>query len=95
MKSGTILTCPDCATEQIETTQDVPPGGQMKDAGFKSLGFDLNNHRAGCYRCGTEWVRKHPITKETQIHTKDKGWVSLVKTPGAISKSKIIPSTMH
>lgn len=94
LKAGTILNCPECGADQLKTTKDVLPGTPIKDAGFESLGFDMNNLSALCHSCGTAWSRKHPKTKETQIHTKDGGWVSLVKTANTPSQTQIY-TTLH
>lgn len=79
LKAGTVITCPECETQQIKSTKDLQDGSQMKDAGWVSLGFDLKSQRAGCYRCSTKFVRQHPLSKRTQIHTSDNGWISLSK----------------
>lgn len=94
LKAGTVISCPYCKADQVKTTKDLLPGSQMKDAGFESMGFDMDKGNAGCYECGTEFVRKHPKTKETQLHTKDEGWISLVKTPDTAKKS-IIQTNLH
>lgn len=81
MKKGTIITCPICDAPQIQSTKDLAAGGQMKDAEFVSLGFDMDGLRAGCYKCAASFVREHPKTRATQLHTAENGWVSLSKTP--------------
>lgn len=91
MKAGTIVTCPSdtCGAEQLKTTKDVLPEGQMRDAGFESLGFDLDGATTTkCWKCGTYWYRKHPKTGVSQIHTKEEKWVQL----GKVKKYIIIPS---
>lgn len=79
MKAGTIITCPECARALLKTTKDLAPGDQMKDAGFESLGFDMTNQRSGCPDCGTRFVRQHPKTGKTQLHTEKDGWIPLSK----------------
>jgi hypothetical protein len=78
MKAGTIITCPECEVEQMKTTKDIPPGSKMSEAGFESLGFDLEHSlRAACYKCGSLWYRKSPKTGRSQIHTQLDKWVPL------------------
>lgn len=90
LKAGTVVTCPSCGAPQIKTTKELSPGEQAKSAGWESAGFDMSGDRAGCYKCATLWVRKHPRSGETQFHTEAHGWVSLVKNPDQQSKTKII-----
>ena len=94
MKAGTIITCPNdaCGAEQLKTTKDVPSGGRLSEAGFESLGFNLETAmNTNCYKCGATWYRKHPKTGRGQIHTKDNLWTQL----GGSKHEKIIihPST--
>lgn len=80
LKSGTIISCPDCGTEQLKTTKELLPGAQLKEAEFESLGYDMEMAYAmGCHKCGRLWYRRHPKTGASQIHTKDNAWVSLSK----------------
>lgn len=79
MKAGTVVSCPDCGAEQMKSTKDLLPGSQMREAEWESLGFDLNGERGGCHECGTKFIRTHPKTGKTQLHTKDELWVSLTK----------------
>lgn len=81
MKAGAVITCPECLTPQLKSTRDVLPGGQIKDACFESLGFDMTGLRMGCFSCGTNWSRSHPKTGKTQIHTEQDGWISLEPKP--------------
>lgn len=75
LEAGTVITCPNCQTEQIKTTKEIGPGQKLLDAGFESLGHDMND--VNCYMCHTPWYRKNGITQRMQIHTKDNAWVGL------------------
>lgn len=88
LKAGSILTCPDqdCQAPQIRSTKDLTPGQQMNEAIWESMGFDMDGQRAGCYKCGTKFVREHPLTKRTQMHTEENGWFSLSKENPADAK---------
>lgn len=79
MKSGTVISCPECGRALLKTTKDLLPGAQMKDAGFESLGFDMESMRPGCPDCGERFIREHPVTKKTQLHTEESGWIPLSK----------------
>lgn len=79
MKAGSVITCPSCGAKLLRTTKDLLPGQQMKDAGFESLGYNLQSEGARCNECMTKFVRQHPRTNKTQIHTEIDGWVSLSK----------------
>lgn len=79
MKAGTVISCEACGAAQMKTTKDLMPGSQMKDAGFVSMGFDMDGMRAGCYKCGEKFVRPNALTGRTHIHTEENGWVPLSK----------------
>jgi hypothetical protein len=83
LKAGEVVSCPECKVEQFKFIEDVLPGTQIKDAKMESLGFDLASQRAGCFECGSLFVRKEPETGFTQVHTKDHLWVRLAKKPNA------------
>lgn len=72
---GTKITCPICEAPQLQATQEIKPGGQMKDANWESLGFDMDQHSMTCYKCGQFWARRHPKTSENQIHIEEHGWI--------------------
>ena len=79
MKAGTIIICPECERPQLKTTKDLPPGGQMKDAAFESLGYDMEHAiRMGCYECGALWYRDAKIKGCPQLHTQE-GWIDLMR----------------
>lgn len=75
LDAGTIITCPNCETEQVKTTKDIGPGQQLKDAEFESMGHNMAD--INCFMCHTPWYRTNPTTKRKQIHTKDMKWVAL------------------
>lgn len=91
MKSGTRVVCPDCRFPQIQSTKDLSPGAQMKDAGWESVGWDMDSQRMGCISCGASWHRKHPKTGMTQIHTEHDGWVTLSRNGEAVSHLVSLP----
>ncbi len=89
MKAGTVVMCPDCKAPQIKSTIDLKPGDKMGDAGWISMGWDMEGMRMGCYACGSLWSRKHPLTKQTQLYI-DGEWVPLDKDFKKIRKPLII-----
>lgn len=80
MKAGTKIICPDCGAPQIESTIAIDGGSQLKDAGWKSIGYDMENSlNANCYKCGNLWYRVKPSTGENQLFTAGDGWITLAK----------------
>lgn len=79
LKAGTIIVCPTCDMPQLKSSKDLKPGQQLKEAGWDSLGFEIDSLRMGCFKCGSAWYRIHPISGKSQIFTKDEHWLTLDK----------------
>ena len=77
LAAGTKILCPNCQAPQIECVKEIPPGMQLKEGEWRSLGFQMDSESAVCYKCLSPWFQTNQAG-DLQLHTAS-GWVTLAK----------------